>query len=236
MNPPLIGLVLDESPGQPDGSGFSQRPYYALRKDYFAAIERAGAVPIGVSYSWRSFEALLDVCDGWIVPGADYRFESAWYVNPPPGAVMIATERRDFERRAVAKLIADDRPLFGICNGMQLIAGVNGGRMTYREPAPGDAVVHYGANAAHPIEVAPNTRLARILAPGAYSVNSTHKEHVVEPGRDVAITARSPDGGVEALEMPGKFFVLGVQWHPELDAAGQALFEAFVAAVRARNA
>jgi putative glutamine amidotransferase len=66
-------------------------------------------------------------------------------------------------------------------------------------------------------------------------VNSLHHQAVAEPGRGVRVSARSPDGVIEAIECDGMFAV-GVQWHPEkLPGAGRlVLFRALVAAAGAR--
>ena len=70
-------------------------------------------------------------------------------------------------------------------------------------------------------------------------VNSLHHQAVRRPGRGIKICGRALDGVAEALELPGKRFFLGVQWHPEImwerqeDAA--AVFKAFVHACAARS-
>ena len=82
---PLIGIVLDEVLDPPaDGSAFSRRPFYALRMDYFRAVARAGGAPVGVPYEEDALDAYLARCDGWLIPGGDYRFPADWYDRPPP--------------------------------------------------------------------------------------------------------------------------------------------------------
>jgi putative glutamine amidotransferase len=86
---------------------------------------------------------------------------------------------------------------------------------------------------AHGIETIGETRLASILGPQA-RVNSFHHQAVDRPAEAFTISAIAPDGVVEAIELPGSRFVVGVQWHPEslisADPSMLALFEAFVAA------
>jgi putative glutamine amidotransferase len=235
--PPLIGIILDEAPG---GAGaFSRHPHYALRKHYFEGVEAAGAIGVGVSYSIPSFEGLLDICDGWLIPGGDYRFDPAWYVNAPPADVMIPTDRMRFEIYATRRLIERNAPLLGVCNGMQVMAGVMGGRMRYRSSDQHGDVAHYAPDgvALHSVSIEPGSRLHDALGAATLIVNSSHKEHVVSAGDGVVVTARARDGGLEAIELPANDFALGVQWHPELDSgqAGARLFQAFVAAARRQS-
>jgi putative glutamine amidotransferase len=61
----------------------------------------------------------------------------------------------------------------------------------------------------------PGSLLARLLGPETLLVNSTHHQAVREPGEGVVVSARAPDGVVEAIELPALPFALGVQWHPE---------------------
>jgi putative glutamine amidotransferase len=68
-------------------------------------------------------------------------------------------------------------------------------------------------------------------------VNSFHHQAVKEPGQGLVVSAHSEgDGVVEAIELPGRRLVLGVQWHPEAfwdkDGRFQPLFEALVRACR----
>ena len=76
--------------------------------------------------------------------------------------------------------------------------------------------------------------------PATFSQPTGAQQAIAKPGKDLAVTARAPDGTVEGVEyIGGPAWVVGVQWHPERmpdDALAQALFTEFVAAAeRARN-
>ncbi len=238
---PIIGIVLDEAldPAQ-DGSAFARRPYYALRMAYFDAIARAGGVPVAIPYAHDALEDYVRLCDGWLIPGGDYRFDPAWYAAPPPSALAAApTLRRDFEAALIPQLLARDTPVLGICNGMQVMAGASGGKISYvgHVPRKEGSTVRHGDPATgvarHDVTIAPDTRLSTIL-PSTLEVSSAHKEDVVSLAAGAVVTARAPDGVIEALEFPGLRFALGVQWHPELDAKAQSpLFAALIEAARA---
>ncbi|MEI7706616.1 MAG: gamma-glutamyl-gamma-aminobutyrate hydrolase family protein, partial [Deltaproteobacteria bacterium] len=71
----------------------------------------------------------------------------------------------------------------------------------------------------HVVEVGPGSLLERLVGSDPLRVNSTHHQAVRRPGNGVAVSGWAPDGVVEAIEIEGARFALGVQWHPEALAA-----------------
>ena len=86
--------------------------------------------------------------------------------------------------------------------------------------------------------VAEGTLLSRLVGAGPLGVNSTHHQAVRQPGK-LAVAARAADGLVEAVELPGHRFALGVQWHPEAvvrhEPRHARIYEGLVAAARERR-
>lgn len=234
---PIIGIILDEVLEPPtDGSAFARRPFYALRMDYFDAVADAGGAPIATPYRLDALGDYLELCDGWIIPGGDYRFRPEDYAVPPPPALVRPTLRRGFEFAATAQILAKGAPLLGICNGAQVLAAATGGKIAFHGHGPrqGGAIAHgdpASGLARHSVAIAPGTRLADLYGAGARETNSAHKEDVVTVGPDVRVSARAEDGVIEAIELPGARFALGVQWHPELEERSP-LFQALVDAAR----
>ena len=101
--------------------------------------------------------------------------------------------------------------------------------LRHEQPAPKDVPSHL-------VEVAPGTRLAGLVGAGPLMVNSTHHQAVRAPGAGVVVSALAPDGVVEALELAGPAFALGVQWHPEAAARHEprhaAIYRGLVEAAR----
>ena len=96
---------------------------------------------------------------------------------------------------------------------------------------------HRGASFAqteHAVQLVTGTRLAAIAGASTFQVNSRHQQGVVSTGPGAIVCAWSEDGVVEAIEVPGKRFCIGTQWHPEflLSPPERSLFEAFVQASR----
>jgi gamma-glutamyl-gamma-aminobutyrate hydrolase PuuD len=135
--------------------------------------------------------------------------------------------------------LAEKKPVFGICRGLQLLNVVCGGALYRDMSEKSDAIRHtyypgYPNDLlAHPVAIAEGSLLGSVVGLASVDVNSLHHQacSTVAPG--LAVTAWAPDGSVEALEVADHPFALAVQWHPEaLPEAGEskALFRAFVAA------
>lgn len=86
----------------------------------------------------------------------------------------------------------------------------------------------------HDVQIVDGTRMAAIFGADRFSVNTFHREALVEASSAVVVTARGTDGVIEAIEVPSKSFAMGLQWHPErLEAEshpGVQIFDAFVEA------
>jgi putative glutamine amidotransferase len=150
----------------------------------------------------------------------------------------------DASRAAVDELLLQDafslrKPILAICHGAQTLnVWLNGSLVqdlqTGVDHRPGRDVAE-----AHPVRIAPGSRLAGLVACGSAAeplVNSSHHQAIRVPGDGLLVSAVSPvDGVVEAVELEsGEHFVLGVQWHPERTYAtsvfSRAIFAAFVQA------
>jgi putative glutamine amidotransferase len=135
----------------------------------------------------------------------------------------------DRDRAEVALLreaLERDLPVLAICRGMQMLNVALGGTLAQHiegHRCPGEAV-------AHGLSIAPGSRLDGILGT---AVNSRHHQCVERLGDGLVVVGRATDDVVEALELPGKHFVVGVQWHPEDRMEDWKLFAAFREAMEA---
>ena len=132
--------------------------------------------------------------------------------------------------------LAADKPVLGICRGIQVMNVVLGGTL-YQDIKPFAHVPHNDHWAKiHTVTVRRGTKLEQILGQDTVLVNSQHHQAVDRIAPGLTLAALSEDGIVEAIEKPDAKFCLGVQWHPEwlsaADPAMQGLFDAFVAACR----
>lgn len=235
---PVIGVLLDY---EASGS-FSKRPHYALRTAYFDAVWKAGGLPVGIPYIEAARDAYLASLDGLIVPGGFYPFPAAVYGRPENGEAVHP--RYAFERELMTGALDRDLPTLGICAGMQVMAVARGATI-YGDIANElqCAVDHLNEKPAeehaHTVAVAEGTRLHDITGQSEMAVNTAHNEALRDIPDGVVVSARAPDGVVEAIELPDRRFAIGVQWHPEFFVgAGDPnarLFEHLVGAAGTRS-
>ncbi len=178
-------------------------------------------------------------------PGSLHGLVLGGGVDVDPGlygqAPESETEAPNRDRDAMEmKLLADarhrDLPVLGICRGMQLLNVAAGGSLT--QHVPGHAIrPEDKATFAHAAHVSPNSKLVSIYESDSLQINSRHHQTVAEIADTLWVSARAPDGTVEAVEDPERAFVIGVQWHPEdmapVDSTQRRLFDEFVKAARA---
>ncbi|NLF28090.1 MAG: gamma-glutamyl-gamma-aminobutyrate hydrolase family protein [Clostridiales bacterium] len=143
---------------------------------------------------------------------------------------------RDQLELALADLVLGRNiPVLGICRGMQLLNVALGG--TLKQNIEGHrSEPDFGQGMWHDIRIEPGSRVHGIVGAEVLRANSFHHQCVDEPGEGLLVTARAEDGVIEAIELPGDRFVVGVQWHPEKslkdDDASLRFFEALRAEMR----
>lgn len=215
MRRPRIAFLMDEN----TSTGGTR---YEAAKGYFHSLIAAGGAPLGVPYAPELVDGIVEEFDGLLTAGGRFAVPADWYVGeayPSP-----QTPRPAVEIALMRGFLAQDKPVLGMCAGMQVLACLHGARMT------ADLEGHDHRELSHEIAIAPDTLLAG-LAGEALTVNTYHREAIVELGPDLIASARSADGVIEAVELPARRFALGLQWHQELlgiDHPGQAIFAGFV--------
>ncbi len=175
-------------------------------------------------------EEVVARLDGLVLTGGADIDPAHYGAQRHPATEAPRPERDISELALLAAAIRCDLPVLGICRGMQLMAVAGGGTLHQHLP---DVVGHdehrpsHGAFGEHAVDLAPGSRAADILGERV-TVRSYHHQGVDSSGSARA-SAWAPDGAIEALELPGHCFALGVLWHPEVGTDGR-LFAALVAA------
>ena len=234
MAQPVIGLTLDaEPPG-----GYSNQPWYALRENYFAAVTRAGGLPVALPHDPQQAAAYAEALDGLLVTGGDFDVDPSLFgASARHRSVTTKDRRTAFELALTREAMQRDMALLGICGGQQLLHVALGGALIQHIPDEvAEALAHEQPNPrtepGHTVTVAPDTLLHRIVGVAEMPVNSAHHQAAKDAPDGVVINARAADGVIEGIEAVGKRFCLGVQWHPEyaISPADARIFDAFVRA------
>ena len=141
-------------------------------------------------------------------------------------------ERIEFEFSLLHEIIRLERPVLGICYGMQVLNVFLGGTL-YQDISSQLPTSLDHRTGTHIIALGVNPFLER----GSFQVNSSHHQAVKDLGKGIIPFAFAPDGIIEAVYMKGHFFFVGVQWHPERmsNISSEQLFERFVGACRAAD-
>lgn len=200
---------------------------------YIESLARAGARMRWVELSDPE-QAVQDAltCDGLLLPGGGDMDPKFYGQARIPACGEPNLLRDAAEPLLLRAFLATDKPVLGICRGIQVMNAVLGGDL-YQDIKPFEHLPHNDHWAkVHTVTVRRGTLLSRILGQDTVLVNSQHHQAVDRVAPGFTLAALSEDGIVEAIEKPDARFCLGVQWHPEwlsdADPAMQGLFDAFV--------
>jgi putative glutamine amidotransferase len=203
---------------------------------YVRAVQRGGGlaliIPPDELYGEHPEQA-LDLLDGLILAGgADV--DPATYGAEPHIATAGSVPARDRSEIALTNAaIERDMPVLGICRGMQLLNVARGGTLHQHLP---DLHGHEGHRpnlgsfdgSEHDVHLQPGSLAARTAGEEIHLTKQHHHQGVDEVGDGLEVTGWADlDRLPEAIEFPGRRFVLGVQWHPEAD-PDSPVIEAFV--------
>jgi anthranilate synthase component 2/putative glutamine amidotransferase len=202
---------------------------------YARWLERAGARVTAVRRAPTERE--LALADGLVLSGDPTDLHPGLYGELPRLARGRPDLARDRTHLALLRAaLAMDLPYVGICRGHQLLNVASGGNLYQDVVRDGlTSVDHDRAN--HRVDTNSRGSLRGVLGRSA-GVESDHHQAIRRLGRDLQVTASSPDGVVEGIERTDRRFALGLQWHPERpdDERGARIAEALVAAAVARAA
>jgi putative glutamine amidotransferase len=234
---PLIGMSV--------GSHAGPTPAYRIGGRYSAALAAAGAAPLAIPLDLPedALRAVFERLDGLCLTGG-VDVDPAHYGEDRHSGLGPVDGARDLTELVLARwALAADRPVLGICRGIQLLNVAAGGSL-YQDISVQlpDAGCHNfdsagsRERATHRVRLAPGSRLAESLGVTELMTNSFHHQAVKRLGDDCAPVAWADDDVVEGIEDPSRRFSVGVQWHPEemfwTDPLARRLFEAFVEASR----
>lgn len=234
---PLIGINADFRAAQGNQPSFS-----VVTAGYYESILRAGGIPVIVPPMEEEddINAVLDSLDGFVlIGGADLDPRRDGFMLHP--TVRPMDRRREAFDRKLMQLIADRRmPVFGIGVGMQLINVTMGGNLFLHIPEDLPTAIPHrdpqDPGHRHSLEIQSGSLMERVYGDGEIRVSSRHHMAVDEVAPGFHVTARCPDGVIEAIESEREDWIaIGTQFHPENEAASALdvrVFEEFLDLVR----
>ncbi len=233
VDAPLIGITTHPT-AAPDRAELD-----TLLDNIVRCVEQAGGLPllIPLGLDESTLRELYSRLDGVLFSGGGdihpAQYGAAWHES----IGGVDAERDRVETMLARWAVEGEKPFFGICRGSQILNVALGGTL-YR-----DIAEHAGSHKhtyypdmpynlrPHEIKIEEESTLAQVIGQPLITVNSLHHQACKDIAAGLQVTARAPDGIVEALEVPAHPFGLAVQWHPEClpDASEMMrLFEAFV--------
>jgi putative glutamine amidotransferase len=216
-------------------------------ENYLRAVEQGGGLPVEISLglSRAELEKQARSLDAVILPGSPADVNPALYHMSRHAQTAEADSDR--ERTDLALLehaLGEGKPVLAVCYGIQILNVHLGGSLIQDiEEELHTAIQHPWAGSKegkpepeHLVRFEGNSRIIQLAGATEGIVNSSHHQAIHEPGRNLRIVGRAPDGVVEAVEWTGDSnWVTGVQWHPERmgsDTLALALFQEFIKAAR----
>ena len=196
---------------------------YWMLPGYMDLIIKSGGVPVMLSFSddEQSVKEIADRFDGFVFTGGDDIDPAKYGEEKIKECGQPCVHRDSLEFALFREVIKTDKPILGICRGMQFLNAALGGTLyqdlptqkpsgvCHKQPAPFDALTHS-------VTVEKGTLLYDIVGTEKLMVNTLHHQAVDKIAPCLVPCAKADDGLVEAVYDPEKAFLLGVQWHPEM--------------------
>jgi putative glutamine amidotransferase len=204
---PLIGITTAYS---------EKNNTNAVNLKYVDAVQRNGGIPVLLPTidDEEAVQRYVEELDGLVLIGGRDVPPALYGQKPHETVKLIHPRRVSFDRALIARWMATEKPILGICLGMQFVNVVMGGTLIQDIPSQiGAKVIH--RETYHRVTIEPDSALAELLRSETAMVYSNHHQAVDGLGAGLRAVARADDGVVEALERTDGGAGLFLQWHPE---------------------
>lgn len=230
MSKPLIGVLplVD-----------IERKSYWMLPGYMKGIEQAGGIPVMLPLTSDEIilEQLVDAMDGFLFTGGQDVSPAFYAQKASPKCGKLCKELDEMENILFRMVYHKDKPVLGICRGIQFINVAMGGTLYQDLPTEYSSTTEHHQEPpydipVHSVKIIADTPLYRLLKTETLMVNSYHHQAVKKLAPKLLDMALSEDGLIEAVYVPDKKFIWAVQWHPELsfevDENSRQIFKKFV--------
>ncbi|HEV8051270.1 MAG TPA: gamma-glutamyl-gamma-aminobutyrate hydrolase family protein [Parachlamydiaceae bacterium] len=213
-----------------------------LNNDYIDSITEAGGIPLilPIVLNETAIQAYASVVDGLLLTGGEDITPQLYGEEPSTKLTATAPDRDYFELGLIKAVLAQKKPILGICRGLQIINVSLGGTLhqDIASEFANTCVLHRQQSlehvGCHSVKLSEGSILQRIFDVDSLITNSFHHQSIKTLGSGLTPTAQTSDGIIEGVEMPQEKFIIGVQWHPECmlksDPNTIKLFKSFIQA------
>lgn len=220
MTKTVIGISLNET--EDSGKKLHHLPINYLPAGYVRGVQQAGGLPLLLPVSKKEdAKAYIDKIDKLILTGGQNVNPKFYNEERHFDESLMLTSRDEFELALIQEAMAQKKPIFGVCRGLQLLNVALGGTLHQdlsqrdveetkhmQDPTPREIPTHY-------VSITEGSKLSQVYGTKTH-VNSFHFQSVKELGNGLVVTALSEDGIVEGIESKDENQrILGVQWHPD---------------------
>jgi putative glutamine amidotransferase len=212
---------------------------FQLKRGYVEAVAEAGGIPVILPYSQVEVKEVGGCIDGLLLSGGP-DIDPVYFGEEPRHKLLRIDPRRDRSEIELARFfLKENRPILGICRGIQILNIAGGGDIYQDIDAQlKDTLCHRQDgpywHPTHRVSIKRDTILFGLLGKEEIRVNSFHHQAIRNVSSDFIVSAKATDGIVEAIESSSEWFQLGVQWHPETMWRNYRIFEElFLGLVRA---
>lgn len=206
---------------------------------YLEGIRQAGGIPVILPFTSENdeLEQLAKMCDGFLFTGGHDVSPELYSEKPVDDSVICCKDRDEMESWYLKYAISSDKPLLGICRGIQFINAALGGTLYQDLPTQHSSEIDHHQKPpydipVHTVSIVKDSPLGKLLDTEQLSVNSYHHQAVKGLSPRLKAMAISTDGLIEAVFMPEHRFLWAVQWHPEFsyltDISSRKIFKAFI--------
>jgi putative glutamine amidotransferase len=219
---PIIGItgVRHVFPTKLPGTPLSG---VALSDDYARGVEQAGGIPFVIPYlaGDDSIRSLAERLDGLLLSGGNDVDPLRFGVEPKVGLSQVSPERDTLEFSLLHEMKLQNKPILGICRGIQVINAAFGGNLYQDLPRHWRGSIQHSQQAprnhfSHTIHIQPESCLSGLLGGvDLIRTNSFHHQAVEEVAKGFVATAWDDEGLTEGMEALDGSFLVAVQWHPE---------------------
>lgn len=217
---------------------YSKQSYWML-PGYFGGITEAGGFPVMLPLTAdpKQLEQSVELCSGFLFTGGQDVSPSIYGAEKTKQCGECSPERDAMELYLLKAAIQQNKPILGICRGIQFINAALGGTLWQDIPSQHPSeLIHCQKppydKPSHDVSISQDSPLYELLHTDILPVNSYHHQGVKELAPKLTCMAKAPDDLIEAVYAPAQRFLWAIQWHPEFsyltDENSRRIFREFI--------